>query len=184
MTDEQIVDLYNKRSEDALSETEKKYARYCRYIAFSILGDEEDAKEVVNDTYLRVWNSIPPQCPRSLKAYLGTVARHLSLDYLQKKQSVRRGGGQYHLALEELEECIPDSSDDLNASIALQQILNRFLGGLPRKTRDIFVRRYWYMSPIAEIAKDYSMGESGVKMLLHRTRNKLKEYLKKEGFFV
>lgn len=183
MEDKQIVDLYWERSEAAITETEKKYGRYCRYIAYQILNDEEDAKEVVNDTYLKVWNTVPPQRPDPLKSYVGMISRQLALNAYEGKHTQKRGG-QAPLVLDELTECIPDRAGgaDLGESIALSDALSRFLRALPQPTRDIFVRRYFYMSPTTELAKDFHMKESGVTMRLLRARRKLKQFLKKEGF--
>ena len=183
MEDKQIVELYWVRSETAISETEKKYGRYCHYIAYQILYSDEDAREVVNDTYLKVWNTVPPQRPDSLKAYVGTISRQLSLNRYEGQHTQKRGG-QVSLVLDELSECIPDhdSGADFGERVALSDALNRFLWALPQRTRNIFVRRYFYLSTVAEIANDFSMKESNVTMHLLRTRNKLKDFLNKEGF--
>ena len=185
MEDKQIVELYWERSETAISETEKKYGRYCHYIAYQILANDEDAKEVVNDTYLKAWNTIPPQRPDPLKPYVGTISRQLALN-VYKEQHRQKRGGQVPLALEELSECIPDtdSGEDIGESVALADALSRFLWSLPQRTRNIFVRRYFYMSSAAEIAADFSMKESNVTMHLLRTRKKLEQFLKKEGFYL
>ena len=183
MEDKQIVELYWARSETAISETEKKYGRYCHYIAYQILCNDEDAKEIVNDTYLKTWNTVPPQRPDPLKPYVGTISRQLSLNRYEAQNTQKRGG-QVQIVLDELSECIPDndSGADIGESVALSDALNRFIWALPQRTRNIFVRRYFYMSTIAEIAKDFSMKESNVTMHLLRTRKKLEQFLKKEGF--
>ena len=183
MEDKQIVDLYWARSETAVAETEKKYGRYCHYIAYQILYNREDAEEVVNDTYLKAWNTIPPQCPDPLKPYVGMISRQLALDAYEARHTQKRGG-QVPLALDELAECIPDpdSRADIGESVALSDALDRFLWALPERTRNVFVRRYFYMSTVAEIARDFSMKESNVAMHLLRTRKKLAQFLKKEGF--
>ena len=185
MKDEQILDLYWARSENAIIETEKKYGRYCYAIAYQILYDDEDVKEILNDTYLKMWNTIPPQRPSVLKSYVGMISRQLALNFYEKQHTQKRGG-QIPLVLEELAECIPDkkSSADLGDHMALSDALSRFLWALPQKTRNIFVRRYWYMSSIAEIAEDFSMKESNVTMHLLRTRKKLEKFLIKEGFVI
>ena len=184
MEDRHIIDLYWERSEVAISETEKKYGRYCHYIAYQILYNDEDAKEVVNDTYLKAWNTIPPQRPDSFKAYLGTISRHLALNVYEKQHAQKRGG-QVVQVLEELSECIPDNdSGDLSEATALRDVLNKFLWSLPYKTRNIFIHRYWYTSSVLEIAKEYSMKDGAVAMLLLRTRKRLKRYLQKEGIDV
>lgn len=183
MDDKQIVELYWQRCESAIEETDKKYGRYCHYIAYHILADNEDAKEIVNDTYLKTWNTVPPNRPDPLKPYVGTISRQLSLNRYEAQHAQRRRG-QVALALDELAECIPDtdSGADIGESVALSDALIRFLWGLPERTRILFVRRYFYMSPVAEIAADFSMKESAVTMLMLRTRRKLAHFLKKEGF--
>lgn len=185
MEDKQIVELYLARSEDAIAETDKKYGRYCHYIAYSILRDDEDAREIVNDTYLRTWNTVPPERPTSLKAYVGRIGSRLALDRYDERHAKKRGGGEVPLVLDELSECVTGrvvEDDSIASDAALSDALSRFLRSLPEKTRSIFVRRYWYVSSVAEIAADYSMKESAVAMLLLRTRKKLKIYLDKEGF--
>ncbi len=183
MEDKQIVDLYWARSETAISETAKKYGRYCHYIAYQILYNDEDAEEIVNDTYLKTWNTVPPRRPDPLKPYVGTISRQLALNRYEAQNAQKRGG-QVPLVLDELSECIPDhgSGSDIGESVALSDALDRFLGALPERTRNIFVRRYFYMSPVGEIAEDFSMKESNVTMLLFRTRKKLEKFLEKEGF--
>ncbi len=181
MEDKQIVDLYWERSEEAIKETDKKYGKYCHYIAYRILGDDEDAKEVQNDTYLRVWNTVPPKRPELLKAYVGTISRNISLNRYEAIHAQKRGG-QVDTLLYELTECISGSStEDIDENQALCDALNRFLGSLSRKTRRIFLRRYWYASDISEIASEYAMSENSVSVLLHRTRKKLKIFLEEEG---
>ena len=182
MEDKQIVELFWERSESAIKETEKKYGRYCHYIAFQILQNDEDAKEVVNDTYLKVWRSIPPKRPNALKPYVGMISRHLAFDVYEAQHAQKRG--QLPLVLDELAECLPGEGDtwDVVSGIELRDSLNAFLRELPLKTRNIFLRRYWYASSLAEIAAEYAMKESAVGMLLLITRNKLKSHLQKAGF--
>ena len=180
MEDNQIVDLYWERSEAAITETDKKYGRYCHYIAYQILSDDSDAEEIVNDTYLKTWNTVPPNRPDPLKAYVGMISNQLALNRYDEKTAQKRGGGHMPLIYHELDECIADV--DESEDIALRDALNRFIWSLPKKTRNIFVRRYWYASSMAEIAQDYGMKENAVAMLMFRTRQKLKEFLKEEGF--
>ncbi len=184
MEDRQIVDLFWARNEAAIDETKSKYGRYCRYIAHQILASDEDAAEVENDTYMKTWNTVPPNRPTSLKAYVGRISRQLSLDRWDMQRAAKRGGGTLPLVLEELSECVAGRADtgDLCDRIALRDAMERFLRGLPKRTRTIFIRRYWYVSSIEQIARDYAMKESAVAMLLLRTREKLKSFLRKEGF--
>lgn len=185
MTDEQIINLYWERSESAIQETEKAYGSYFHAIAYRILYNEEDAKEIVNDTYLKAWNVIPPARPNPLKTFLGRITRQLSINRLEKNTAGKRGSGQYTAALEELAECTADRrASDPEERIALRDALNSFLWSQPVQARKIFVRRYWYMCSVAEIAEAFALGESKVKMQLLRTRRKLREHLEKEGFVV
>lgn len=184
MEDRQIVDLYWARSERAITETDKKYGRYCHYIAYQILSDDLDAEEIVNDTYLKTWNTVPPNYPDPLKAYVGMISNQLALNRYEEKTALRRGGGKMPMVFHELDECIADDEAyaELCESVFFRDVLNRFIWSLPQKTRNIFVRRYWYASSLAEIAKEYGMKESNVAMLMFRTRQKLREFLQKEGF--
>lgn len=182
MDDTEIVELFWERSEDALREVRGKYEKFCRYISMRILNNPEEADECVNETYLRAWNSIPPNKPKSLSAFLGKITRNLSLDVYNKKRAAKRGGGEPQAVLEELAECIPsENSRDIVEDIALRDALNAFLKTLSADTRKIFMRRYWYMSEIREIAHDFNFSESKVKMSLARTREKLRLFLEKEG---
>ncbi len=182
MTDPQIIDLYWSRSEQAIAETDKKYGRYCHYIAYNILSDHSDAEEIVNDTYLKTWNTIPPKRPDPLKGYVGKISNNLALNRYEEKHTAKRGGGQMPLIYEELSECVSGTESDPGEIFTLQETLNKFLASLPEKTRNIFVRRYWYAAPVSEIAKEFHMTESHITVLMLRTRKKLKEYLIKEGF--
>lgn len=185
MEDKQIVDLYFARSESAIAETEKKYGRYCHTIAYRILENDEDAKEIVNDTYLKAWNTIPPNRPDPLKAYVGMISRQLSIDRYEAHRAQKRSG-QVMLVLDELAECIPDndSREDVGENMALRDALNAFVRSLGKREQILFVRRYWYASPVEEIAREWGIRQSSVTVILHRTRKKLKKFLQKEGFEV
>lgn len=183
MTDQQIVELYWERSEAAIWETQAAYEPYFHYIAWGILRNEEDVREVVNDTYLKAWQQIPPARPNPLKMFLGRITRQLAINRLEKNTAQKRGAGQYQLALEELSEYVSGQPlTDPEEQLALRDALNGFLLAQPALTRKIFVRRYWYMHSVAEIAAEFDLGESRVKMQLMRTRKRLAEYLQKEGF--
>lgn len=186
MDDRQIIALFNERSEAALSETAKKYGRYCCTIAYNILYNEEDSEECVNDTWLRAWEAIPPQCPERLSAFLGKITRNLALNRYKHNTREKRGGGQIILVLEELTECIPGtgSTEEAVEEALLVEVLNGFLAELPTDKRKIFLRRYWYLSSVKEIAEDFGLSESNVKMTLHRLRSKLKSVLEKEGILL
>lgn len=185
MKDEAILELYWARSEAAIDETDRVYGRYCHSVAFGILRDQEDAEETVNDTWLKAWDSIPPERPHHLKGFLARITRQLSVNRLEQNLAQKRGGGQYALALDELAECIPDGrGEDLAELTALRDALNRFLRGLQPEPRAVFIRRYWHTQSVAEIAAACGMSESKVKSMLLRTRYKLRKALTEEGFFV
>ena len=183
MKDDQIVDLYWARSEKAISETANKYGHYCYSIAYNILHSNEDSEECVNDTYLNAWNAMPDQRPSKLSAFLGRITRNLSLKRWEKNSAEKRGAGHVPLVLDELQECIPttDSTDQIVDDLMLADLLDRFLGSLNVEKRRIFMRRYWYLSSVSEIAADYAVSESKVKMSLLRSINELKQMLEKEG---
>lgn len=180
MEDERIIELYWARSEQAIAETAEKYGRYCRTVARNILGDEHDSEECVNDTWLRAWDSIPPAQPPRLRAFLARITRNLALHRAEHRDAQKRGGGQYVQALEELHQCIPAGGDPAE-SMALTELLERFLAELKPENRRLFLRRYWYMCSIRELAAAEKTGESVVKMRLKRMRQALREYLEKEG---
>lgn len=183
MDDEKIVNLYWQRNPVAIAETKTKYGKFCYTIAYRVLHNNEDAEECENDTYLEAWNSMPPQKPSVLSAFLGTITRRNSIDKWRKKMTEKRGGGEFELSLNELENCIPDekSIDEQLAVEELAKIISTFLRGLPETERNVFLRRYWYFDSINEICEKYGFGQSKVKMMLLRTRQKLLSCLEKEG---
>ncbi len=183
MDDRDIVELYWRRDEGAIGATAEKYDRYCHSIAYNILRDHGDSEECVNDTYLKAWESIPPHKPESLRTFLAKITRNLSLDRFKRYSAEKRGGGEVTLVLDELKEGfhIRDGEEMIVESIVMKELLNGFIGGLKHEARVIFLRRYWYFSPVSSIASDLGVSESKVKMVLLRTRRKLSEYLEKEG---
>ncbi|MDE7326547.1 MAG: sigma-70 family RNA polymerase sigma factor [Lachnospiraceae bacterium] len=185
MEDEKIVALYWERAEEAIAATEEKYGKYCSYIACNILNNREDAKECVNDTWLRAWNAIPPGRPGHLATFLGKITRNLAINRLEKERAKKRGGGKMEVFLEELSDCLfAGHTGEETADFIIRDAMDRFLSALPAESRKLFVRRYWYFSSIREIAKDYKISESKVKMTLLRTRQELKVFLEKEGIAV
>ena len=174
MDDKEIIALYFARSEEAIGESEKKYGAYCRTIAGNILPNRADAEECVSDTWLRAWGAIPPSRPERLGAFLGRITRNLALDRLRSNKGAVR---------EELSECLTlgDPTAGMVDRVVLTAALDRFLAGLPQKKRKLFLRRYWYFSTVEELARDFSMSESGVKMTLLRLRRELRAQLKQEG---
>ena len=180
MEDGKIIDLYFARSEAAIAETERKFGPYCRTIARNILADPADCEECVSDTWLRAWEAMPPERPRQLKAFLGRITRNLALDHWRSGRAKCRGDGAIDA---ELGECLTagDPTETIVDRVVLTQALDRFLAGLPPKKRKLFLRRYWYFAAVGELARDFGMSESGVKMTLLRLRRELKEQLEQEG---
>ena len=186
MQDEKIVALYLMRDETAIRETEKKYGSYLTKIAHNILADWEDCKECVNTTYFKTWTSIPPHKPSVLSTYLGKITREYAIEIFRTQHRKKRSGSEYELSLSELGECIPakQSTESQVELMLLTEALNAFLYSLTSEERCVFVGRYYYMDSIKKVSSYYGMSESKVKSMLFRIRNRLKEYLEKEGFCV
>ena len=183
MEDAHILDLYFKRSEDAIAETQCKYGRMLLSISYGILRSWEDAGECEDDTYMKAWNTIPPTRPNVFSAFLSRIARNLSLDRYAQSHAQKRGGGEIPLFLDELTECLPDHNTESEANDSdLKELLNHFLATLKEDHRIIFMRRYWYGDSIAEIAAKRGFKESKVKTSLMRTRQKLKQAIEQEGY--
>ena len=185
MEDNKIIELYLQRQETAIEETAKKYQKYCHSIAYNILFDKNDADEVVNDTYLGAWNSIPPHKPTILSTFLGKITRRISIKKWGEKTAQKRGGGEIPLVLGELSECIPDlnSVEKELENKYLSELINKFLLTLPKTERKIFICRYWYLDSILSISNQFGFSESKIKSMLYRTRKKMKIFLEKEGVF-
>ena len=183
MDDKQIIDLYWARSESAIAETDRKYGKFCHRIAYNILVNHEDSEECVNDIYLKTWSIIPPKRPVKFGAFLGKIVRNLALNRYEMLHTAKRGSGEVPVALDELAECIPDpnSVERTIDNRILADKLNIFLSELPKDTRKIFMRRYWELCSVKEIASVYGISESKVKMILFRTRGKLRTFLEREG---
>ena len=182
MKDDQIVALFFERSNDALIESEKKYGKYCHAIAYNILSSHEDAEECVNDTWHAAWRSIPPQKPHILSAFFAKITRNLAIDRLTFMLSKKRKGQTLSL-LEELVETFPShvGEDCLMDEILLKDAINSFLRSLPDKTRNIFLQRYFYCRSVQEIAKEFSLDENHVSVILYRTRKAMKSHLENCG---
>lgn len=184
MEDTKIIELFWQRNEDAICKTDAAYGRKLHILADRILNSREDAEESVNDTYLKTWESIPPHRPKYFFAFLASVCRHLSLNRLDWNLASKRNAEVVSLT-QEMELCIPDRMVEARvAGRELGKLLNLFLDSLPQESRVIFLRRYWYVDTVSEIAARYGMTESKVKMQLSRTRSKLAAFLEKEGITV
>lgn len=183
MEDGQIVDLFWARSEAAIAHSEEKYGAYCRSIALRIVTMQEDAEECVSDTWLAAWNAMPPQRPAVLRTFLGKLCRNLSINRYLKNTAQKRGGGEVDIALEELKEC--GSGDTVHQALEMEELthlLDAFLRTLPEGECSLFLRRYWYLDSVETLARRVGLRPGAVKMRLSRTRGKLKEYLRKEGY--
>ena len=186
MADRRIIDLYWQRDENAVRETDAVYGAYCCAIARNILGSREDAEECVSDTWLQAWNSVPPQRPANLRLFLAKITRNLAFNKYKARTAYKRGGGEIAAVLDELEDCLADGTDTESAYFAkeLEQGVGRFVRTLAERERCVFVRRYFFTEPVAEIAARYGLTEKNVMVILSRTRQKLKNYLKQEGYLV
>lgn len=184
MDDSKIIELYFARDEQAINETSSIYGKKLQRLSFGILNDYDDSEEAVSDTYLKTWNAIPPQKPIHFYAFVAKICRNICFGMLDYKKAQKRNSEVITLS-EELANCIPDRlADDKFKDSELAEIMNAFLKTLSSGGRKIFVQRYWYCKPISEIAKFYNMTESSVKTSLHRSRQKFKKYLEKEGISV
>ena len=183
MEDSQIIGLYFKRDESAITETETKYGAFCHGIALSILSINADADECVNDTYLQAWNSIPPQNPDRLGAWLGRVVRNIALNLWKKNHRKKRFAGMEQL-LNELEDCIP-SPVTVEREIEEQELtgfINTWLASLSQNDRILFVRRYWNGETVAMLARESAMSSANMAKRMYRLRQNLKSKLEREGY--
>ena len=181
MEDRDIISLYFARNEDAIKESSKKYGNYVTGISMSILRNALDAEECVNDTWLKAWNSIPPQNPPSLKVYLGRLVRHLSIDRLRTLTRLKRNR-ELEVALDELSDCaLPEETPEADVT-ALTAALDEFLDGLEPTDRKLFVGRYWHLYPVSKLAAAYGLTTNNTSVKLHRLRERLREHLTERGF--
>ena len=184
MNDKNIVDLYFNRDEEAITQTDKKYGRYCYSIAYNILTNKEDAEESVSDTYMTAWRAIPPRRPSVLSTFLGKITRHISIDRWRERSAYKRGGGEVPLALEELKDCVA-GMQNVEMDYERKEIVKayvKFLDTLPITERRVFLCRYWYVESIETIADKFGFSQSKVKTMLYRTRTKLRKQLAEEGY--
>lgn len=186
MEDFEITELYLKRDETALAETERKYGARLYKLAFTILNDRQYAEECVNDALMKAWNSIPPNEPRGyFLPYLLRIVRQIALNRAKKMNSAKRSA-EFTELTREMEECLPSDSDIAGEAEAneLRMHIGEFLSTLSKEKRDIFIRRYWFCESIREIAQRIGVGESKVKMTLLRTRKALKSFLGSKGYII
>ena len=183
MEDTKIVDLFWQRDQSAIAQADRKYGKYCYAIAYGILSSREDSEECVSDTWHNAWQAMPPERPTRLQAFLGRITRNLALDRYGYNHAQKRNV-YLETVMDEYWQCIPNGDMPLEDQVALKALINGFLGGLDKQTRVIFLRRYYYICSVRDIAKSLGLSESNVSVILHRTRVKFKEYLQKEGIFV
>ena len=183
-TEREIIALYQSRDESAIHMTAEALGGYCYTVAYNVLSSREDAEECVNDTYLAVWNAIPPANPASLKSFVSSITRNLALNRYKEQNRDKRGGGQVPLVLEELSEVVSDT-EDIPAEYTRKELLESitlFLRGCSPRDRGLFLDRYIRLEPTAALAKRYCVKEAQVLLILSRTRKKLKAQLEKEGY--
>lgn len=184
MTDSEIITLYWERNQTAITASNEKYGAYCFAVANAILSNYEDSSECVNSTWLQSWNSMPPQRPNVLKLFFAKITRNLAINTYRKNTAQIRGGKEFKASLDELTECVPSKSSiesEFDKS-ELEKSINVFLRSLSERDCCVFLRRYFYSDSVKSIAKRYGLSEPNTLSILFRTRNKLKEYLEKEGF--
>jgi RNA polymerase sigma-70 factor (ECF subfamily) len=184
LDDKAIISLYEARNENAISETERKYGRYLTKVSMNILSDAQYSEECVSDTYLRAWNTIPPEKPNVLRLFLARITRNLSLNKYNSVRAEKRGGTQTETALEELSEVVSgeDGPQERLERKELVAAINAYLLSLGARERGIFVSRYFYLESFRQIAARYSVKEENARLILSRVRKGMKEYLDKEGW--
>ena len=185
MEDGEIIELFAKRSDQAIEELKQKYGAHCYTVAYNILRNRQDAEEVVNDAYLIIWNNIPPHIPKNLCGYLCVTARNVSLARLREETRQKRGGVAVTLSASDLADYIP-GAENVEEEVYARQLsfaVNRFLHSLKDDARRIFICRYFAEMQIKDIAEKYGFSQGKVKVTLARTKEKLKDYLIKEGFY-
>ncbi|MBQ4282429.1 MAG: sigma-70 family RNA polymerase sigma factor [Lachnospira sp.] len=185
MLDEEIIELFFERSEEALKELESKYGKMCLQTSYNILGNQSDAEECVNDSYLGVWNAIPPTRPKPLLTYVLKIVRNISLNRYHKNKAQKRNSS-YDVAVEELADFLaaPDSVESAMAVNELTESIEAFLESLTSENRVIFVKRYWFYDDYEDIAKQVGLSVKNVSVRLTRMRKQLKEYLEERGNFL
>ena len=183
MEDSQIIKLYWSRCENAIKESNTKYGHLLKRISFNILSNFEDSEECINDTYMKAWNTMPPQEPQSLMAYLGKIVRNISINLYYSKHTQKRGG---NTLLSELSECIPSKisvQEEIETSL-LTEIINNWLKSIKKEDRELFIRRYWFGDSVKLLAKECGISESSMAGRIYRIRQKLKTVLTEEGVLI
>lgn len=181
LEDSFIIKMFFDRNEEAITHTSKKYSNYIFKISYNILGKHEEAEECLNDTYMALWNKIPPNKPKSFIAFIGKITRNISLDKYQYLKAIKRNNS-FDLSLSELNECIPSNNtiDKHIDNIEFGKIISKFLKTCKKNDKLIFIRRYWYSDSIEDISIIFNFSNSKVKSILYRTRKRLKLFLESE----
>ncbi len=184
MDDLTILRLFEARDEAAIPRAEQTYGGYCANVVRAILPSAQDVEEVLSDTWLQAWRTIPPQKPQHLHLYLARIARNLAFDRYRAQNRAKRGSGEVALALDELAHCLPapGTVEDVLSARELARCINAFVGELPARERSIFLRRYFFVESIAAIAQGCGLTQTNVRTILTRTRKKLKIRLEKERY--
>ena len=185
MDDKQIIRLFFARAEEAIGALKVRFGNTLYRIAMNILANHNDAEETTNDTYLAIWNAIPPKAPEPLAPYVYRTGRNMALKRLEYLSAEKRNNS-YDVSLDELGACLPDNDDGPEQAVIIQEIadsINKFLEQDTDMNRYIFMRRYWYGDSVEDIAKAVNMKSGAVSVRLSRIRTKLKEHLIKEGYY-
>lgn len=184
MEDTRIIELLWRRDEAGLQGAREAYGALCSGLADNLLGSREDAEECFSDALLRLWNSVPPERPQHLRAYLAKLTRRAAIDRLRARSAEKRGGGAAETLIDELAECVSGGEDAESETMtrALGEAISRFLRNIPVRQRALFVRRYFRGEPVQELARRFGMKPNSVTVSLKRTREKLRAYLEQEGF--
>ena len=185
MNDCEIIALFFERNEAAIEETGRKYGALLISLAYNVLSDRGDAEECVNDTYLKAWNTIPPEKPEAFSAYLAKIVRNLAIDRLREKNSKKRSPSRFAACLDELSECVGENTaEEVLSAKLLSEALDRYLRDIPVERRRVFILRYFFGDSLIKISRDTDLSLPKVKSMLSRERQRLAEYLRKEGFGV
>lgn len=184
MTDSEIIELFNQRDERAIKETQTAYGKYCEKIARNILGDEQEARECVNDTLLKAWENIPPERPQSFSAYLATITRNNAILRYRRETAEKRGKSSVPLILDDFAEMIPNDTNIEQTAEHRELIaeINRYLGTLPEINRTVFVLRFFCFEKTHDIAVRIGIRKKAVSAILYRTKKQIRKHLIKEGY--
>ena len=182
MDDKGIIELYFERDERAIEETRSSYGRLIYSVAYNILESAPDSEECENDTYLRTWENIPPTRPSYFSAFLSKISRNLAINRLRENKRRRPLGAE--LIFEEMADALPDTRGDITEDIELKDAINDFLASLDKTKRQIFMKRYFFMRDIKEIAREMNITAGSVKITLYRVRNELRDFLERRGIVI